>query len=83
MFAWTGPDPETSSVSFNPCSLGVYPGLGPVLGTSSETEQIRPDSALGMEKTMASHSSILAWKIPGMGEPGGLPSTGSHRVGLY
>ena len=50
---------------------GVYPGLGPVLGTSSETEQIRPDSALGMEKTMASHSSVLAWKIPGMGEPGG------------
>ena len=30
---------------------------------------------------MTTHSSILAWKIPGMGEPGGLPSTGSHRVG--
>ena len=29
---------------------------------------------------MATHSSILAWKIPGMGEPGGLPSMGSHRV---
>ena len=28
-----------------------------------------------------SHSSILAWRIPGMGEPGGLPSMGSHRVG--
>ena len=35
--------------------------------------------ALGKE--MASHSSILAWRIPGTGEPGGLPSTGSHRVG--
>ena len=30
---------------------------------------------------MATHSSVLAWKIPGTGEPGGLPSTGSHRVG--
>ena len=30
---------------------------------------------------MATHSSILAWRIPGTGEPGGLPSLGSHRVG--
>ena len=30
---------------------------------------------------MATHSSVLAWRIPGMGEPGGLPSIGSHRVG--
>ena len=30
---------------------------------------------------MATHSSLLAWRIPGMGEPGGLPSLGSHRVG--
>ena len=29
---------------------------------------------------MATHSSVLAWGIPGMGEPGGLPSVGSHRV---
>ena len=34
-----------------------------------------------LEKEMATHSSVLAWRIPGMGEPGGLPSTGSHRVG--
>ena len=34
-----------------------------------------------MEKEMATHSSVLAWRIPGMGEPGGLPSLGSHRVG--
>ena len=32
------------------------------------------------EKEMATHSSVLAWRIPGTGEPGGLPSTGSHRV---
>ena len=30
---------------------------------------------------METHSSVLAWRIPGMGEPGGLPSLGSHRVG--
>ena len=34
-----------------------------------------------LEKEMAAHSSVLAWRIPGMGEPGGLPSVGSHRVG--
>ena len=34
-----------------------------------------------LEKKMATHSSILAWRIPGTGEPGGLPSTGSHTVG--
>ena len=33
------------------------------------------------EKEMASHSSVLVWRIPGMGEPGGLPSMGLHRVG--
>ena len=32
------------------------------------------------EKEMATHSSVLAWRVPGMGEPGGLPSMGSHRV---
>ena len=34
-----------------------------------------------LEKEMATHSSILAWRIPGMGEPGGLLSMGSHKVG--
>ena len=34
-----------------------------------------------LEKEMATHSSVLALRIPGTGEPGGLPSTGSHRVG--
>ena len=33
-----------------------------------------------LEKEMATHSSVLAWRIPGMGEPGGLVSMGSHRV---
>ena len=34
-----------------------------------------------LEKEMATHSSVLAWRIPGMEEPGGLPSIGAHRVG--
>ena len=34
-----------------------------------------------LEKEMATHSSVVAWRIPGVGEPGGLPSMGSHRVG--
>ena len=34
-----------------------------------------------LEEEMATHSSVLAWRIPGMGKPGGLPSMGSHRVG--
>ena len=33
------------------------------------------------DKEMATHSSVLAWRFPGTGEPGGLPSMGSHRVG--
>ena len=36
-----------------------------------------------LEKEMATHSSVLAWRIPGSGEPGGLPSKGSHGVRHY
>ena len=41
--------------------------------------ELRLPSAL--KKEMATHSSVLAWRIPGTGEPGGLLSMGSHRVG--
>ena len=34
-----------------------------------------------LEREMATHFSVLAWRIPGMGEPAGLPSMGSHRIG--
>jgi len=34
-----------------------------------------------LEKEMATHASVFAWRVPGMGEPGGLPSMGPHRVG--
>ena len=40
-----------------------------------------PGSGRSIEKEMATHSSILAWRVQGTAEPGGLPSTGSHRVG--
>ena len=33
-----------------------------------------------LEREMATHSDVLAWRVPGMGEPGGLPSMGSYRV---
>ena len=42
--------------------------------------EISTTSDMQMEKEMATHSSVLAWRIPGMGEPGGLLSMGSHRV---
>ena len=45
---------------------------------SDTTEQLHFPA---LEKEMATHSSVLAWRIPGMGEPGGLPSMGLHRVG--
>jgi len=44
---------------------------------SDMTEQLHFHA---LEKEMATHSSVLAWKIPGTGEPGGLLSMGSHRV---
>ena len=40
-----------------------------------------PSHFHALEKEMATHSSVLAWRIPGTGEPSGLPSMGSHRVG--
>jgi len=42
------------------------------------TERLHFDE---LEKEMSTHSSVLAWRIPGMGEPGRLLSLGSHRVG--
>ena len=53
------------------------------LGTLSYRELATPNTVHfhALEKEMATHSSVLAWRIPGMAEPGGLPSVGSHRVG--
>ena len=49
---------------------------------SDTTEQLHFHFSLhALEKEMATHSSVLAWRIPGMAEPVGLPSMGLHRVG--
>ena len=45
------------------------------------TEQLHFHFSLALEKEMATHSSVLTWRIPGTGLPGGLPSMGSHKVG--
>ena len=65
--------PGGSEVKVSACNvgdLGLIPGSGRSLG--------REDP---LEKAMATHSSILAWRIPWMEEPGGLQSTGPQRVG--
>ena len=51
--------------------------------TSSAVKKVRLDvtGVHALEKEMATHFSILAWRIPATEEPGGLPSLGSHRVG--
>ena len=61
--------------------LQVYRGFpgGLVVKNPPAMQETRVWS-LGQEEEMATHSSVLAWRIPGMGEPGGLPSMGSHRV---
>ena len=49
----------------------------------TEAEDIKKVVSIHTEKAMATHSSVLVWRIPGTGKPGGLPSLGSHRVGHY
>ena len=51
------------------------------LPAMQETRVQSLDQEDPLEKEMATHSSVLAWRIPGMGKPGGQPSMGSHRVG--
>ena len=49
--------------------------------TTSKKGERLIQSRNALEKEMATHSSVLAWRIPGTAEPGGLPSMGTHRVG--
>ena len=51
------------------------------IGSQSDTTEATDACMHALEKEMATHSGTLAWRIPGMEEPGGLPSMGSHRVG--
>ena len=59
-------------------SLKQAEGREPVFHRGPSLDAPAP---LTLEKEMAMHSSVLAWRIPGTGEPGGLLSMGSHRVG--
>ena len=53
-----------------------------VISSSSESKDSTSSSTVhALETEMATHSRVLAWRIPGTGEPGGLLSMGSHRVG--
>ena len=57
--------------------------MGKVLASQISDKSEDPryiKNSYNLEKEMATHSSVLAWRIPGTGEPGGLPSMGSHRV---
>ena len=75
--------PYSSTLAWkNPMDGGAW--LAAVQGVAKSWTQLR-DSTFTfhfhvLEKEMATHSSVLAWRIPGTGEPGGLPSMGSHRV---
>ena len=67
----------------NPTDGGAW--WAPVHGVANSRAQLSDFTFTfhfhALENKMATHSSILAWRIPGTGEPGGLPSMGSHRVG--
>ena len=66
-------------------SYGWRSLVGVVLGVAKSRTRLRTFTFTfhfhALEKEMATHSSVLAWRIPGTGEPGGLPSMGSPRFG--
>ena len=62
----------------NPTDGGAWWAAVHGVAESDTTERLHFHA---LEKEMATHSSVLAWRIPGTAEPGGLPSMGSHRVG--
>ena len=73
--------PNYSVKTSLPPTLPSYSGLSPGNHYSVVSMNLTIVIYLIKEKAMATHSSVLAWRISGTGEPGGLPSMGSHRVG--
>ena len=63
----------------NPIDGGAW--WATVHGVAKSRRRLSDFHFHALEKEMATHSSVLAWRSPGMGEPGGLPSMGLHRVG--
>ena len=83
---WSRKIPHAKQLSPNAAAVEpVLPWCGGSDSKESACNAGDPGSIPGwgdsLEKGMATHSSILACRIPGMGEPGGLPSLGLHRVG--
>ena len=78
-----GPTPLQYSCLENPMDGGAW--WATVHGVSKSWTRLSdftfPFPFHALEKEMATHSSAIAWRIPGTGEPGGLPSMGLHRVG--
>ena len=76
-------NPLQCSCLENPMDRGAW--LGTIHGVGKSWTQLSGFTFTfhfhALEKEIATQSSILAWKIPGTEEPGGLPSVGSHRVG--
>ena len=76
-------NPLQCSCLENPSDVGAW--WAAVYGVAQSQTQLSDFTFTfhfhALEKEMATHSSVLAWRIPGMWEPGGLPSMGSHRVG--
>ena len=68
--------------SFNEYLLNWVTEIYEIYGESRNKSSSRLTCMHVLEKEMAAHTGILAWRIPGTGEPGGLPPLGSHRVGL-
>ena len=77
------PIPQFKSINSSTLSFGAWKAA--VHGVTEGWTRLRDFTFTfhfhALEKEMASHSSVLAWRILGMGEPGRLPSMGSHRVG--
>ena len=75
-------DSDGKASAYNVGDLGLTPGLGRSSGEGKGYPLQYPVLENFMDcKEMATHSSVLAWRMPGTGEPGGLPSLGLHRVG--
>ena len=73
--------PRPGPVSQSQAKPPPFEDSGPCLLNKHQLFSSLYPTEIGSEKVMAPHSSTLAWRIPGTGEPGGLPSMGSHRVG--
>ena len=76
---WFVLDLESTEVGKN---SGPGSGKGATRPFITSAESFITGQIFLVEKEMATHSSVLAWRIPGSGKPGGLPSMGSHRVNM-